>query len=100
MVQGQRTRCRDAHLERRERLRYRLLEQIYLLTGPEPGGIVNDRDLEEEPGQILGGASEIAEELERVGYLERCRGGSGVCITDAGIEYLRRGAWRRRSIRI
>jgi hypothetical protein len=81
-------------------MRYRFLEQVYLLTGSRPGGIAYDWQLAEELDLLADVPADIVEDLERVGFLIRCGDGSGVCITDDGVEYLRRGAWRRRSVRL
>jgi hypothetical protein len=99
MLQQARMPMRDGDTERRERLRYRFLERLYLLTGTHCETVVHKRDLEEELGLRMERVGTIAEELERLGYLQRFGGGSEMCITPCGVQYLSRGAWRRRSIR-
>lgn len=76
-----------------------MLERLYLLAGSCPEHIAAERDIENQLGFSLDGLTTVVADLERLGYLARHRDGSGLCITDRGIEYVRRGAWRRRSIR-
>jgi hypothetical protein len=90
---------RDQDTERRERFRYRFLERLYLLTGADCKMVAYDWQIEQELGLAMGDVEYLVGELERLGYLKRFGGGSQMCISERGIEYLSRGAWRRRSIR-
>jgi hypothetical protein len=90
---------RDRAAERREQLRYQILERVYLLTGSCTDRVAAKSELESELGFSLDGLATVVDDLERLGYLARDEAGSRLCITDHGVEYLRQGAWRRRSIR-
>jgi hypothetical protein len=92
-------RVRNRELERQERLRYQLLEQLYLLTGDDPGKAAVATDIELELGLPLEEVGPLAKELVRLGYLSEYGEGVRYVITDQGRDYLRQGAWRRRSIR-
>jgi hypothetical protein len=99
MMLRQPRKLRDVSSERQERLRYEVLERLYLLAGSCPGYIAAESDLETQLSFSLDGLATVVADLERLGYLTRSDDGTQLCITDHGLDYLRRGAWRRRSIR-
>lgn len=88
-------RSRDTERERQERLRYNYLERLYLLTGADCEFVAYRWQVEEELGEL----EPVSEDLERLGYVCRFDDGAAMCITPRGVDYLRKGAWRRRSVR-
>ena len=85
---------------REERFRYRVLRLVYEHAAGSPALLVSGMKIEEE---LRPGDEELARALrflEQEGYLisagERER---RLCITGGGIEYIEKGAGRRRSIR-
>jgi Mn-dependent DtxR family transcriptional regulator len=97
MVDEWRKRERNQEVERRERLRYEVLERLYVLAGEGSetavGTAATELSLEEQ------GFASMVHDLELLGYLERTERGARCRLTPRGIEYLQRGAWRRRSVR-
>ena len=90
---------RDHEQERRERLRYSYLERLYLLTGPECERAVTTPEVEENLGLPPALVASLTEDLTRLGYLRWDTSGMRICITSAGVEYMQRRAWRRRTVR-
>lgn len=90
---------RDQDAERRERMRYRVLEYLYLLAGENCASVIHDSQIEQELGIPLTEVEAVASDLERLGFLQRFAEGTRLGITETGADYLSRGAWRRRSIR-
>ena len=83
-----------------ERFRYRVLRLVYEHAAGSPALIVSGVKIEEELHPSEEELSRAIHFLEEEGYLitagERER---RLCITGGGIEYIERGAGRRRSIR-
>jgi hypothetical protein len=90
---------RDQEVERQERLRYEVLERLYLLTGTSNGGATLGGEVEDQLGLSMGGYASAVADLQRLGYLT-CKGAADEFhLTERGLDYMRQGAWRRRSVR-
>ena len=91
---------RDRPDWREERFRYRVLRLVYEHAAASPALIVAGRKLQEELQPNDDELFRAIDFLEGEGYLisagEQVR---RLCITGGGIEYIERGAGRRRSIR-
>lgn len=99
MTRNEHARRRDLNVERRERQRYEVLERLYLVAGEGcEHALIEVRALDDFglPDDALGG---VVEDLERLGYLARDAASERYGLTERGVEYLQRGAWRRSSIR-
>ncbi len=83
----------------RERRRYAVLEQLYLLTGENCEHAVSPREIETQLETSAATQLLEVEDLVRLGYMQHARGGGKICITEKGIRYLQQDAWRRRSVR-
>ncbi|CAN5829999.1 hypothetical protein BH23GEM3_BH23GEM3_03430 [soil metagenome] len=99
MIYEPETRERDLEAEWREQRRYALLERLYLLTGDDCSAVVYDRQMEAELGVPGEEAASLTDELIQLRYLAHIGEGQQVCITEKGLAFLQKGAWRRRSIR-
>ena len=85
---------------REERFRYRVLRLVYEHAAASPALIVAGWKLQEELRPTEGELTRAIDFLEEEGYVisagEQAR---RLCITGGGIEYIEKGAGRRRSIR-
>jgi hypothetical protein len=93
----------DAWLERQrwreERMRFEVLAMLHDACGRDTGCIVRVADFAEGLGVWKEELFRTVEFLDRRGYLHYHGGGPSVSITQKGIDYIDRQAWRRRSIR-
>jgi hypothetical protein len=90
---------RNPDEEARERERYVLLEQLYLLTGTDCETTVDPEELRAELGPSPVEDPRVIDDLVRLGYARTIGADGRICLTLDGLEYLQQGAWRRRSVR-
>ena len=85
---------------REERFRYRVLRLVYEHAAASPALIVSGWKLEEELQPKPDELSRAIDFLEEEGYvISAGQQARRLCITGGGIEYIEKGAGRRRSIR-
>jgi hypothetical protein len=85
---------------REERFRYRVLRLVYEHAAASPALIVSGWKIEEELRPSDHELSRAIDFLEEEGYLISAgEDARRLCITGGGIEYIEKGAGRRRSIR-
>lgn len=99
MMDGATQRIRDVEQVNRERRRYALLEQVYLLSGENCEHAVSRGEIETQMERSAASPSPEVEDLVRLGYVQYAGRGGEICIREKGIRYLQRDAWRRCSVR-
>lgn len=90
---------RDQEQVNRERRRYAFLEQLYLLTGENCERAISPREIETQMETPAAAHRSEVEDLVRRGYVQYAGRGGEICVTEKGIRYLQKDAWRRRSVR-
>lgn len=85
--------------ERRERESFVVLQHAYTLSDADPSASLPYARLGEDLGFAEPHFGDLVAHLVGVGYLARVGAGSLLSITPAGIDYIERLAWRRRSVR-
>lgn len=90
---------RDLEAERGERESFILLQHAYTLSEGESGVAIPADRLGHELGFGADQLAALVRHLERVGYLAVEGGGRRAAVSPAGVEYIERLAWRRRSVR-
>lgn len=99
MLQTVSERSRREEAEREERERYRVLAWIYQVVGEDCDTTAQAEEVADDLALPREDVVRAVAHLARQGYLQRPGAGSRVCLTEQGLEYLQRGAWRRRSVR-
>jgi hypothetical protein len=94
---------RDSWLElqrkREERMRFEVLELIFLSVDGEPDVEKNVSDFVHHLGTWHAELFRVVEWLDRRGFIRYCGAGPTVCMTPHGIAFVSSEAGRRRSIR-
>ena len=85
--------------ERMEQRRYDVLAKLYLLTGTDRTNGITPQEMETQLDVSPDTYLPLIEDLTRLGYVRHVGSGGAVAITEKGVEYMQRAAWRRRSIR-
>lgn len=93
------TRPRDSARERRERLRFQVLREIYDRARARCDVLLSGQTIREALRISREDAFRSIYDLEHRGFLSYRGAGPRICITEKGISYLEREAGRRRSIR-
>ncbi len=99
MLQPVSERLRREAAEREERQRYRVLAWIYQVVGENCETPAEAGEVADEMGLSRDDVVRAIAHLARQGYLRHAGAESRACLTEKGVEYLQRGAWRRRSVR-
>lgn len=99
MMEHPTRKMRDPEEEDWERRRYAFLEQLYLLTGDNCERGVSPGEVEVHLETSVAAHVREVEDLVRLGYVQHVGSGGEICITEKGIGYLQKDAWKRRSIR-
>lgn len=92
-------RARNEENERRERLRYELLERLYLLTGADPATVVSATAIEDELALPADAVAGLLDDLALLGYVAVHDDPPRIRLTPQAIAYLQTKAWRRRTVR-
>ena len=92
-------RQRDPTQEKRERIRFDILRNVYERCWSESDAPVRALDVGLAMGLSREEIFRTVLDLTQRSYLSFCAAGPQVCITEKGIAYLQKGAGRRRSIR-
>jgi hypothetical protein len=97
--QAEVARQRDAMREKRERIRFDILRNVYERSWSEGDTPVRALDVGLAMGLSREEIFRTVLDLTQRSYLSFCAAGPQVCITDKGIAYLQKGAGRRHSVR-
>ena len=89
----------DRQQWREERLRFEVLERLNRASQSLPDRVLRGCAFAEGLGVWRQEVFRVVEFLDRRGYLTYHGAGPAVSITNKGIDYVQRSAWRRRSIR-
>jgi hypothetical protein len=92
-------RQRDPTQEKRERIRFDILRNVYERCWAEGDTPVRALDVGLAMGLSREEIFRTVLDLTQRSYLSFCAAGPQVCITEKGIAYLQKGAGRRHSIR-
>ncbi len=92
-------RVQDLEQMNRERHRYAVLEQLYLLTGEDCEHAVSPGEIETQMEMPAATQLPVVRDLVRMGYMQYAGSGGNICLTEKGVRYLQKDAWRRRSVR-
>ena len=87
-----------ARQRREERMRYEVLDMLYRASARDPERRINCRGFAEDIGVWQAEVFRVVDFLDRIGFIQYCGAGPVVCITERGIDYLERGAGRRKRI--
>ena len=90
---------RDPAREKRERVRFDILRNVYERCWSEGDAPVRALDIGLAMGLSREEIFRTVLDLTQRSYLSICAAGPQVCITEKGIAYVQKGAGRRRSIR-
>lgn len=90
---------RDDEAERQERNSFILLQHAYTLASAHPAAVLSGTQMAVDLGFAREEALPLIELLVREGYFTDRGVGPRISISQQGIQYIERLAWRRRTVR-
>lgn len=91
---------REEERIRMERESFVVLQHMYTLSGGDDGAAVALPRVSGELGFEAPRFTRLIDHLAAVGHVSPIAGGTFAAITAAGVDYIERLAWRRRSVRL